>query len=66
MPLTLARLGAVLLLLAVWGRRIARGRRASADVQAFAGARRAWRLAVAVVLAWVGLTVAVAVSFSAM
>jgi len=66
MPLSLARLGAVLILLAAWHLRLRRRTRGSADIHAGRTARRVWRLALAAVVAWVGLTLAVAVRFSAM
>ena len=66
MPLSLARLGAVLVLLVAWHLRLRRRTRGSADIHAGRTARRVWRLALAAVVAWVGLTLAVAVRFSAM
>ena len=66
MPLSLARLGAVLILLVAWHIRLRRATRGSSDVHAGRTARRVWRLAAAAVVAWVGLTLAVAVRFSAM
>jgi hypothetical protein len=66
MPLSLARLGAVGILLVAWAVRIRRRTRGSADVQAGHAARRVWRLAAAAVVAWIGLALAVAVRFSAM
>ena len=66
MPLSLARLGAVGILLVAWAVRIRRRTRGSADVHAGHAARRVWRLAAAAVVAWVGLALAVAVRLSAM
>ena len=66
MPLSLARLGAVLVLLVAWHLRLRRRTHGSADIHAGRTARRVWRLALAAVVAWVGLTLAVAVRFSAM